>query len=239
MSLFNLKNEPPSIHLIKQSTLQFQKDCGIFFKNYRINRKKSEEEVAEYLEVSIEQLKKYESGIEGFPLVDIYCLSNILDIRQDEIIKLHQDLESKHFPNIKFDANLIAVPKASDILRSARITLCLRQPEVLESLKGKGHKITEKTLYDIEDGLLELNLELWTNLCVILHLGFDSYRGYSEAQHLSNVSKAFDDGKLQFKPSQELLEKLVNHHTTRYVNYMKSVYLTKHSLAWTTINVDD
>ncbi len=78
----------------------FWKTFGVFLQHRREQGVVSAQEVADYLKISLRQLRLYEKGERQIPLSDTYALSNRLGIEPVEICLI---LDS--YPN--FPANLL------------------------------------------------------------------------------------------------------------------------------------
>ncbi len=71
---------------------EFQIRSGRFFRERRIRALLTEEEVSNYLGVSVQMLRAYELGLSPIPLDNVYALSNCLNIPPDEVMELFHQL---------------------------------------------------------------------------------------------------------------------------------------------------
>lgn len=210
---------------LKQATLQFQVRCGGFFQAKRVQANKTEQEVANFLKVSVEALRDYESGKEGIPLSCVYSLSNCLSIPSEEIMELHLDFEEqaclKRFGAQEFFGN----GDIGETIRCARETVFLTVNEIAELVSSTGDSFSIEDVLLYENGGKEPPIDFWKNFCRLTHLHHDALDGYSRWLHLDQVSTAFNVGEIRFPLREEILKALDEHQAAREAKEYKSLYL--------------
>lgn len=227
-----VNNQRIEIEQAKAATIQFQIACGAFFREKRQLQRKTEDEVAEYLKITVEVIRAYESGKEAIPLDQVDALSKFLQIPHDEIMALHLQLEKKIMPQTQAEQQLIGARNAGKVVQQVRKTLFLSIKELASLLSKAGYPATESEIREIESGASLASAEFWMSFCSLCHLDLDSARRYSRSQHLANLCEAFKYDEIRIPVNSKLLNALEKYQAVIEANSYKLWYLFRFSLAF-------
>jgi transcriptional regulator with XRE-family HTH domain len=227
-----INNQRKEIQQAKAATLEFQIQCGTFFREKRILRGKTESEVAECLKVTPQIIQDYESGKEAIPLDQVDALSRFLEIPFEEIMELHLKLEKKIMPSPQSEQQPLDAQDLGKVVLETRKTLFLSLRDLAHHLSKSGYPITEKVLSGIESGSEVASAEFWISFCSLCHLELNSARTYSRSQHLIRLYDAYRKNTLRIPMSSKLQNSFENFQAAREANSYRLSYLYRFSLAF-------
>ncbi len=227
-----VSNNKRDVELLKAATHRFQVRCGAFFRAKRILRDRSEEDVAEFLKISVQTLRDYESGKEAIPLYRVDGLSIYLEIPPEEIMELHLDLEKKIMPKPPFEERFAEGRDVGKVVHQARKTVFLSPSSLARLLSRSGDEISEEEVLQIENGTKPASLKFWESFCALVHLSVDSVEGYSRLEHLTRISDGLKNNSLRFPVGSKLLIALESYQIAHEVNEYKVSYLLNFCLSF-------
>ncbi|MFL5814653.1 MAG: helix-turn-helix domain-containing protein [Bdellovibrionia bacterium] len=225
----NLRNE---IEQAKAATIEFQIECGTFFREKRVLRGKTEGEVAEFLKLAPQVILDYESGKEAIPLDQVDALSRFLEIPFKEIMELHLRLEEKIMPSPPPQQKSLDAQDLGKVVLETRKTLFLSLKDLAQLLSKSGFPITEEALTRIEEGSEVASAEFWLSFCSLCHLELNSARTYSRPEHLMRLYEAYRKNKLRIPMSSKLQNSFEKFHAAHEANSYMLSYLYRFSLAF-------
>lgn len=225
-----MNKERKEIQKAKAETIQFQMECGAFFRNKRLLRGKTENEVAEFLALDAQVVQDYESGKEAIPLDQVSALSEFLAIPFEEIMELHLRLEKKLMPAAQPEPSPVVEAKSTGhIVQEAREALFLSARDLATLLTNVGYSITEEKLREIETGGEAASVEFWISFCALCHLDLDSVQSYSRSEHFVRLYEVYKKNQLRIPASSALVSALEAFQATNDANSYKIWYLFRFS----------